>query len=178
MSVLELFLLEIFRNSFYCHLLFNYQCSLLSRDNFLRISDVFLLVNNFLKLFLKSGERGIWTLAPVARPTPLAGAPLRPLEYFSELVLHMIFYTALSQCKSYYTKRFFSCQPVFLFFSPHENLSRICNTYHTKKVCWAHSQLPCPSFLRGKLKMFLDIKTTILFRDVQIISKLSGSIMF
>ena len=32
-----------------------------------------------------SGERGIWTLAPVARPTPLAGAPLRPLEYFSEL---------------------------------------------------------------------------------------------
>ena len=32
---------------------------------------------------LKNGERGIWTLAPVARPTPLAGAPLRPLEYFS-----------------------------------------------------------------------------------------------
>ena len=30
-----------------------------------------------------SGERGIWTLAPVARPTPLAGAPLQPLEYFS-----------------------------------------------------------------------------------------------
>ena len=30
-----------------------------------------------------SGERGIWTLAPVTRPTPLAGAPLRPLEYFS-----------------------------------------------------------------------------------------------
>ena len=29
------------------------------------------------------GERGIWTLAPVSRPTPLAGAPLRPLEYFS-----------------------------------------------------------------------------------------------
>ena len=28
------------------------------------------------------GEGGIWTLAPVARPTPLAGAPLQPLEYF------------------------------------------------------------------------------------------------
>ena len=27
-------------------------------------------------------ERGIWTLAPVSRPMPLAGAPLRPLEYF------------------------------------------------------------------------------------------------
>ena len=33
--------------------------------------------------FLPSGERGIWTLAPVTRPTPLAGAPLQPLEYFS-----------------------------------------------------------------------------------------------
>ena len=32
---------------------------------------------------LESGERGIWTLAPVTRPTPLAGAPLQPLEYFS-----------------------------------------------------------------------------------------------
>ena len=32
-----------------------------------------------------SGERGIWTLAPVARPTPLAGAPLRPLEYICTL---------------------------------------------------------------------------------------------
>ena len=31
----------------------------------------------------KSGEGGIWTLAPVSRPIPLAGAPLRPLEYFS-----------------------------------------------------------------------------------------------
>ena len=33
--------------------------------------------------FKLNGERGIWTLAPVARPTPLAGAPLQPLEYFS-----------------------------------------------------------------------------------------------
>ena len=30
------------------------------------------------------GDGEIWTLAPVARPTPLAGAPLRPLEYISE----------------------------------------------------------------------------------------------
>ena len=35
----------------------------------------------------KNGERGIWTLAPRERPTPLAGAPLQPLEYFS-LVLN------------------------------------------------------------------------------------------
>ena len=30
-----------------------------------------------------NGERGIWTLAPHERPTPLAGAPLQPLEYYS-----------------------------------------------------------------------------------------------
>ena len=31
----------------------------------------------------KSGERGIWTLARREPSTPLAGAPLQPLEYFS-----------------------------------------------------------------------------------------------
>ena len=36
----------------------------------------------------RNGERGIWTLAPVARPTPLAGAPLRPLEYFSVKIVY------------------------------------------------------------------------------------------
>ena len=30
-----------------------------------------------------NGEGGIWTLAPRKRSTPLAGAPLQPLEYFS-----------------------------------------------------------------------------------------------
>ena len=48
-------------------------------------------VNNFFKkirttyIANKSGERGIRTLAPVTRPIPLAGAPLRPLEYFSKV---------------------------------------------------------------------------------------------
>ena len=32
---------------------------------------------------IKNGAGGIWTLAPVSRPTPLAGAPLQPLEYYS-----------------------------------------------------------------------------------------------
>ena len=40
----------------------------------------------------KNGERGIWTLAPVARPTPLAGAPLRPLEYFSWIRIRLYQY--------------------------------------------------------------------------------------
>lgn len=31
--------------------------------------------------YITYGDRGIRTLAPVARPTPLAGAPLQPLEY-------------------------------------------------------------------------------------------------
>ena len=45
-------LFEIFRNSFYCHLLFNYQCSfLLSRDSSFRLSHLNLLVNNFFKFF-------------------------------------------------------------------------------------------------------------------------------
>ena len=41
---------------------------------------------SFLHFINKNGERGIWTLAPVTRPTPLAGAPLQPLEYFSSIL--------------------------------------------------------------------------------------------
>ena len=52
----------------------------------LSVSSTFLFLF-FLVFFKKrNGERGIWTLAPVARPTPLAGAPLRPLEYFSAVI--------------------------------------------------------------------------------------------
>ena len=32
---------------------------------------------------IKNGEGEIRTLAPLTRPIPLAGAPLQPLEYFS-----------------------------------------------------------------------------------------------
>ena len=39
------------------------------------------ILNNFIT-GKWSAEGGIWTLAPVSRPIPLAGAPLRPLEYF------------------------------------------------------------------------------------------------
>ena len=63
----------------------------LSNSNSDILSYIFLLVNNFFEVFSKvifkqNGERGIRTLAPVARPTPLAGAPLRPLEYFSAVI--------------------------------------------------------------------------------------------
>ena len=36
------------------------------------------------------GEGGIWTLAPISRPTPLAGAPLQPLEYFPKTKKYLI----------------------------------------------------------------------------------------
>ena len=84
-------------------LLFSYQVSLTSyqvfavrslvrqRDIYYHtaksLSTTFLIFFEILLFIIKSrisnGERGIWTLAPVARPTPLAGAPLQPLEYFS-----------------------------------------------------------------------------------------------
>ena len=44
-----------------------------------------------------NGERGIWTLAPVSRPTPLAGAPLQPLEYFSWFWIIPAFYISAGQ---------------------------------------------------------------------------------
>ena len=49
----------------------------------------YLVKNIFQTSLTRSGEGGIWTLAPVARPTPLAGAPLRPLEYFSSFAFAM-----------------------------------------------------------------------------------------
>ena len=69
--------------------LFSYQGTLLlSCDNLLSLSLCFIKVNTkfclFKNTFKKNGEGGIWTLAPVSRPIPLAGAPLRPLEYFSK----------------------------------------------------------------------------------------------
>ena len=50
-----------------------------------------LSVSRFIFILIWNGERGIWTLAPRERPTPLAGAPLQPLEYFS-LLLNFILY--------------------------------------------------------------------------------------
>ena len=60
---------------------------------------------SFLHFINKNGERGIWTLAPVTRPTPLAGAPLQPLEYFSSIlnILYQYLIMRLSWRKIYYT---------------------------------------------------------------------------
>ena len=69
------------------------------RDSLFTITQLYSLVNNFFQLFSKfflrsqsNAEGGIWTLAPVSRPTPLAGAPLRPLEYFSPTAVYYDFF--------------------------------------------------------------------------------------
>ena len=98
-------------------------------DSFDILSNRLSFVNNFFKkirttyIANKSGERGIWTLAPVARPTPLAGAPLRPLEYFSA-VIKKIFNCILTHFfvrrVSHFIKENLKCQAnsskFFLFF--------------------------------------------------------------
>ena len=118
MSVLELFLLEIFRNSFYCHLLFNYQCSFVVSRQLPKNIKCFFTCQQKFSSFLKSGERGIWTLAPVARPTPLAGAPLRPLEYFSELLFtYDIFTTYFCSAKVIILNVFLLVNQFFIFFT-------------------------------------------------------------
>ena len=90
------------------------------RNNSFRISRLSNFVNNFFKIFKKTffknfnAERGIWTLAPVARPTPLAGAPLQPLEYFCWT--YSFYETLFSQCNGYYKWEFSFCQSLFLNF--------------------------------------------------------------
>ena len=89
---------------------------ILSYHIFIVMSTTFLLIfrKKIIALTMEeSGERGIWTLAPVARPTPLAGAPLRPLEYFSELCFP---YWCAIRRVVYISKEFLSCQHLFLTF--------------------------------------------------------------
>ena len=109
--------------------LFSYQCSLLFCDNSYSITLIYIFVNNFLKLFIKTfssrshkknGEGGIWTLAPVSRPIPLAGAPLRPLEYFSKGIYKYLLMLRTWRIV-YSTKRNLFCQSknlnFFIYFS-------------------------------------------------------------
>ena len=64
----------------------------------------------------QSGERGIWTLAPVTRPIPLAGAPLRPLEYFSKVHCLMIWCCSMRSWRIYDNTKYFSvCQSLFFY---------------------------------------------------------------
>ena len=93
MLFFELFSLNLSR-LFHCSVIKVLSPAVL-RDNFYILSQLSAFVNRFFhkknNFFRKpSGEGGIRTLAPVTRPIPLAGAPLRPLEYFSRYFLYKI----------------------------------------------------------------------------------------
>lgn len=93
MLFFELFSLNLSR-LFHCSVI-KVLCPAVLRDNFYILSQISAFVNRFFhkknNFFRKpSGEGGIRTLAPVTRPIPLAGAPLRPLEYFSRYFLYKI----------------------------------------------------------------------------------------
>ena len=73
----------------------------LSFSNFDMLPYPEVFVNNFFWSYLTfltvltvSGERGIWTLARREPSTPLAGAPLQPLEYFSNAWIILLFNSA------------------------------------------------------------------------------------
>ena len=83
---------EVFVNNFFIFLFQLFRADVLSFSTALifyqivcRLSTTFSKKIRTTYIANKSGERGIWTLAPVTRPIPLAGAPLRPLEYFSKV---------------------------------------------------------------------------------------------
>ena len=101
------------KNFFICFFNF-FRSSVLafSSGNFINLSHSLPSVKNFFQSFssfhscdilkqtnwfISNGEGGIWTLAPRERPTPLAGAPLRPLEYFSEFIYNMKLLTGLTR---------------------------------------------------------------------------------
>ena len=85
-----------------------------------------------------SGEEGgIWTLAPIARPIPLAGAPLQPLEYFfsNQLCPYLKWYV-LSLSAYIYYHDIFSNATIFLKnfkknFSPLKNFLERLRSFST-----------------------------------------------
>ena len=98
-----------------------------------------------------NAERGIWTLAPVARPTPLAGAPLRPLEYFCSLsntryqCVFALFHSAfvIIHITPFFVNNFFhrfliifyfSSPTQHLVFSAHPNTIYVSYSHHEKNI--------------------------------------------
>ena len=64
---------------------------------------------------MKRRKRDLNPRAALTRPTPLAGAPLQPLEYFSRII--NLYEVDASQRMSYYTHNVLSCQLLFSFFA-------------------------------------------------------------
>ena len=72
------------------------------------------LFSFFISDYIKRRKRDLNPRAALTRPTPLAGAPLQPLEYFSWII--NLYEVDASQRMSYYTHNTFSCQLLFSFF--------------------------------------------------------------
>ena len=75
------------------------------------------LFSFFISDYMKRRKRDLNPRAALTRPTPLAGAPLQPLEYFSWIILNQYFVYA-SQRISYYTHASYNCRAVFYIFLP------------------------------------------------------------
>ena len=75
-----------------CQQLFYFSLLSFFRGNSDILSCLSLFVNNFLNLFIwfKAEKEGFEPSRRSTRPIPLAGAPLRPLEYFSRYFLYKI----------------------------------------------------------------------------------------
>ena len=78
---------------------------------------------------MKRRKRDLNPRAALTRPTPLAGAPLQPLEYFSRII--NLYEVDASQRMSYYTHNVLSCQLLFSFFCIFENVNIKCDTFLT-----------------------------------------------
>ena len=72
------------------------------------------LFSFFISDYIKRRKRDLNPRAALTRPTPLAGAPLQPLEYFSWII--NLYEVDASQRMSYYTHNVLSCQLLFSFF--------------------------------------------------------------
>ena len=113
---------------------------------FLHLSTTFfqLLISCFIEskspdfFAIKNGEGGIWTLAPRKRSTPLAGAPLQPLEYFSICLNHkkyeIICYVFYNAWLFYQNKPDLSIDfPYFFFFFFTVFLHHFISTIYSRK---------------------------------------------
>ena len=141
--------------------------SLLFCDSHTRLSHLYLSVKNFFKLFqcrsqqllyinilttacqhffvtiCYSGERGIWTLARCKPSIPLAGAPLQPLEYFSNAWINHLFNYLLCMSKIDYILFYLHLSMPFFKFYFFLYFFKSCTKYFT----WCSFFLPMLFYL-------------------------------
>ena len=90
-----------------------------------------------------SGERGIWTLARRKPSIPLAGAPLQPLEYFSNAWINHLFNCLLCMSKIDYILFYLHLSMPFFKFYFFLYFFKSCTKYFT----WCSFFLPMLFYL-------------------------------